>query len=186
MNSLPRFTRLQPRFFHSIVYRFLTVKYYNRFTEIKLESSSSFISTNRTSRGPRGNRMQQLAALWLADCTSGLMHLLTRKLIFHRGYILSHFSLPLSNLPIRSFSLSRVQLSRFVFHRLLDSPLLFSSESFTFLSASLTVNPSHAIYATYENLSLFTVHFFVCPFKSIDNFNRNFTFNFLRQHKLKT
>lgn len=70
---------------------------------MKLESSSSFISTNQTSRGPRGNRMQQLAALWLADCTSGLMHLLTRKLIFHRGYILSH---SLSLFPTSLFALS--------------------------------------------------------------------------------
>lgn len=136
---------------------------------MKLESSSSFISTNRTSRGPRGNRMQQLAALWLPDCTSGLMHPLTRKLIFHRGYILSRFSLPLSNLPIRSLSLSfsRVQLSRFVFHRLLDSPLLFSSESFTFLSASLTVNPSHAIYATYADQSI-VIYSSLLPFYSKD------------------
>lgn len=123
---------------------------------MKLESSSSFISTNRTSRGPRGNRMQQLAALWLADCTSGLMHPLTRKLIFHRGYILSHFSLPLSNLPIHSFSLSRVQLSRFVFHRLLDSPLLFSSESFTFLSASLTVKPRHLHHLRRESIVIYS------------------------------
>lgn len=123
---------------------------------MKLESSSSFISTNRTSRGPRGNRMQQLAALWLADCTSGLMHPLTRKLIFHRGYILSHFSLPLSNLPIHSFSLSRVQLSRFVFHRLLDSPLLFSSESFTFLSASLTVKSRHLHHLRRESIIIYS------------------------------
>lgn len=141
MNSLPRFTRLQPRFFHSIVYRFLTVKYYNRFTEIKLESSSSFISTNQTSRGPRGNRMQQLAALWLADCTSGLMHLLTRKLIFHRGYILSHFSLPLSLSPYSLFlSFSRsaftvrfpstARLAPFVLVRVIYFPFrIFDRES---------------------------------------------------------
>ena len=60
--------------------------------------------------------MQQLAALWLPDCTSGLMHPLTRKLIFHRGYILSRFSLPLSNLPIRSFSLSLSLSLAFSFH----------------------------------------------------------------------
>lgn len=139
MNSLPRFNqRLQPRFFHSIVYRFLTVKYYNRFTEIKLESSSSFISTNQTSRGPRGNRMQQLAALWLADCTSGLMHLLTRKLIFHRGYILSHFSFQPPYSLFLSFSRSAftvrfpstARLAPFVLVRVIYFPFrIFDRES---------------------------------------------------------
>lgn len=137
---------------------------------MKLESSSSFISTNRTSRGPRGNRMQQLAALWLADCTSGLMHPLTRKLIFHRGYILSHFSLPLSNLPIHSFS-----LSRFSFHGSFSidcSTRPFCSRPSHLLSFPHLWPWSHAIYTTYvENLSLFTVHFCVCPFiPKIDNF----------------
>lgn len=41
--------------------------------------------------------------------------------------------------------LSSTQLSRFVFHRLLDSPLC-SRSSHLLSSASLTVNPSHAIY----------------------------------------
>ena len=101
------------------------------------------------SRGSRGNRMQQLAALWLADCTSGLMQPLTRELIFHRGYVLPRFSLPSFHLLSLSLSLSLflspTQLSRFVFHRLLDSPLC-SRSSHLLSSASLTVNPSHAIY----------------------------------------
>lgn len=97
--------------------------------------------------------MQQLAALWLADCTSGLMQPLTRELIFHRGYVLPRFSLPSFHLLSLSpslfhsvcLSLSSTQLSRFVFHRLLDSPLCSRSSHLLF-SASLTVNPSHAIY----------------------------------------
>lgn len=131
---------------------------------MKLESSSSFISTNRTSRGPRGNRMQQLAALWLPDCTSGLMHPLTRKLIFHRGYILSRFSLPLSNLPIRSLSLSLA----FSFHGSFSidcstrpfcsrpSHLLSFPHLWPWIQATPFTPP------TQTNLSLFTVHF--CPF----------------------
>lgn len=62
------------------------------------------------SRGSRGNRMQQLAALWLADCTSGLMQPLTRELIFHRGYVLPRFSLPSFHLLSLSLSFS-LQLS---------------------------------------------------------------------------
>lgn len=87
--------------------------------------------------------MQQLAALWLADCTSGLMQPLTRELIFHRGYVLPRFSLP--SFHLLSLFLSSTQHSRFVFHRLLDSPLC-SRSSHLLSSASLTVNPSHAIY----------------------------------------
>ena len=108
-----------------------------------------------TSHGPRGNRMQQLAALWLADCASGLMQPLTRELIFHRGYVCRVSLSP-------SFFLTQNCSAVYFLSapRLLALPLLlFVLVRVIYLpSASLTVNSSHAIYHRSWKVSLFTAH----------------------------
>ena len=116
-----------------------------------------------TSHGPRGEPdATACRAVRLADCTSGLMQPLTRELIFHRGYVCRVSLSPFLRL---SFSLRTAASPRFIFHRLHlpprppPSPPLFVLVRVIYLpSASLTVNPSHAIYHPSWKVSLFTAH----------------------------